>query len=122
MRKSEPVRAPRKMPGVAARAELTPAVLVSALNEAFRGPAWHGPSLVDTLLDCTADTASRRIAPGRNTIWELVLHAAYGKHLVRSRLTSERQRFARVLDRPWWPVAPEGSSSAWKEDLALLHA
>jgi hypothetical protein len=125
MPKTDSARARRKTSGGdrAAGAPLTPAVLVTALDEAFRGPAWHGPSLVDTLRDCTADAASHRLAPGRNTIWELVLHAAYGKHLVRSRLTNERQRFARVLDRPWWPAAPEGgTSSTWKEDLALLHA
>lgn len=121
---SEAVRARRKSSGGGARsAELTPAALVRALDEAFRGPAWHGPSLVDALRDCPVDEASRRMAPGRNTIWELALHAAYGKHLVRSRLTNERQRFARVLERPWWPVAPsERTSSAWNADLALLHA
>lgn len=91
-----------------------------ALDEAYRGPAWHGPSLRSTLRDCPIEVAAKRVAPGRNTIWELLLHAAYGKHLGRVRLTGERRRFPHPMARSWWPVAPAPSSAQWEEDLALL--
>jgi hypothetical protein len=106
----------------ARRALPSSAVLVAALEEAYRGPAWHGPALLVTLRGCTPDEASWRAAAGRNTIWELALHAAYGKHLLRVRLTGERRRFPRVLGRSWWPVAPEPSAAQWQEDLALLES
>ena len=108
-------RAPDARAGVIPRG-----VLLRALDEAHRGPAWHGPALLVTLRHCSVDEASHRIAPGRNTIWELVLHAAYGKHRVRVRLTGDRRRFPRALARDWWPVAPDPSEAQWKDDLALL--
>lgn len=97
------------------------ALLVRTLDEAYRGPAWHGPSFLATLRDCSIEEARHRVAPGRNTIWELVLHAAYGKHILRVRLTNERRRFPRALARSWWPVAPDPTLPQWREDLALLE-
>lgn len=96
--------------------------LVRALEEAHTGPAWHGPSLRATLRHCTIEEAQFRVAADRNTIWELVLHIACGKHVVRNRLTGSRERFARPLRRSWWPAPPPPSESAWKEDLALLES
>lgn len=98
------------------------AALVRALEEAHNGPAWHGPSLRVTLRHCTIDEAQFRVAPDRNTIWELVLHIAYGKHVVRNRLTGSRERFARPLRRSWWPATPAPSDAAWQEDLGLLES
>lgn len=96
--------------------------LVRALEEAHSGPAWHGPSLRATLRQCTLEEAQFRVAPDRNTIWELVLHIAYGKHVVCNRLTGSRDRFARPLRRSWWPATPAPSLSNWKDDLALLES
>lgn len=97
------------------------AALVQALEEAHKGPAWHGPSLRVTLRNCTIEEAQFRPAPERNTIWELVVHIAYGKHVVRNRLTGSRERFAHPLRRSWWPATPAPSEAAWREDLALLE-
>jgi hypothetical protein len=98
------------------------AALVALLDEAFTGPAWHGPSLTGALRGVTPAEARWRPAPGRNTIWELVLHAAYTKHVVLGRLVG-RTRFARPLRRAWWPVAPDpADDSAWRRDRGLLEA
>jgi hypothetical protein len=96
--------------------------LAALVEEAFRGPAWHGPSLWSTLKGVTAEEARWRPAPGRNTIWELVLHAAHGKHLVRRKLVgAEAGTFPRRLRKTWWPTVPEPSdAAAWAADLALL--
>lgn len=99
-----------------------PRFLIRTLDEAFHGPAWHGPALKATLHGCTPAEAERRLAPGRNTVRELVLHTAYGKHLVRARLTSDPRRFPRPLRRPWWPKTVDLSPDGWREDLALLDA
>src|SRR5688572_25787746 len=77
------------------------------LEEAFTGPAWHGPSLTGALRGVTPAEASWRPAPGRNTIWELLLHAAYTKHVVLCRLLGRPERFARGLRRAWWPATPD---------------
>jgi hypothetical protein len=114
-------RANALMRGGSGRA-IESAALVRALEEAHKGPAWHGPSLHVTLRHCTIEEAQFRVATHRNTIWELVLHIAYGKHVVRNRLTGSRERFARPLRRSWWPATPPPSDAAWREDLALLES
>ena len=98
------------------------ALLRRVLTEAYRGPAWHGASLVQTLKGVTLDQARWRPSDGRNTIWELVLHLAYTRHRVLGRLgLRPAARFPRRLGRSWWPVMPDpASASAWNADRALL--
>lgn len=85
------------------------------LDEAFAGPAWHGPSLLGALRGVSADLAAWRPAAGRHNIREIVLHCAYWKHTVRGRLTGLRERFARP-GRNWI----EASAESWRHDLDLL--
>lgn len=98
--------------------------LVALLDSAYHGPAWHGPSLRATLRGVDAERAEWRPAPGRHSIWELVVHAAYARYRVARRLDPGRTaRFARPLTRPWWPgidPAPDGRPAAWERDRALL--
>ncbi len=95
---------------------------VTLLEEAFTGPAWHGPCTRAVLRGVPAEMARWRPAPGRNTIWELVLHLAYTKRRVLSRLTGNSVRFPRRLRRPWWPELPEPADDrAWRRDLGLLR-
>lgn len=104
-------------------AETGGARAVVLLDEAFSGPAWHGPSLKVALRGVTAAEACWRLAPGRNTIWELLLHAAYTKHVVLGRLAGRTDRFARPLRKAWWPVTPDAADEgAWRRDRALLES
>lgn len=112
---------PRGSQSAATReAQFQPEFLVRMLNEAFHGPAWHGPALQQTLAGCTHGDAERRLAAGRNTIHELVLHTAYGKHILRSRLTNEHRRFPRPLARSWWPRIVDSGPDGWLSDLGVL--
>ena len=97
--------------------------VVALLDEAFTGPAWHGPSLTGALRGVTPAEARWRVAPGRNTVWELLLHTAYTKHVVLGRLLGRTERFARPLPRAWWPATPDpADDAAWRRDRALLDA
>ena len=95
-------------------------LLLDFIDQAFRGPSWHGTPLWGALRGVTAEQARMRPGTGRHTVWELVLHAAYWKYVVRRRLTrDESLEFPRSPSN--WPAAPSTpSEAAWKADKALL--
>ncbi len=96
--------------------------IIRLIDEVYRGPAWHGPSVRACLRGVTHVAAARRFAPGRNSIWDLVLHLAYSRHRVLGRLvTASIAKFPRRLRGSWWPELPtDQSASAWAADLKLL--
>ena len=83
-----------------------------------------------------AATASRRPAPGRHNIWEIVVHTAYWKYAVRRRLTGEKRGSFAYAGSNWF-VRPPGlakgraaiarrstsaAEAAFKADVDLLVA
>jgi len=48
--------------------------IADQLRRAFRGDAWHGPSLLDLLAEITPEQARARPMRSVHSIWELVLH------------------------------------------------
>lgn len=94
--------------------------LLRMLDEAYCLKTWHGPNLRGSLRGLTAVTAAWRPGPKRHNIWEVAVHAAYWKYVVRRRLLGEK-RGSFVLTGSNWFVRPlELKETAWKEDLALL--
>jgi len=96
--------------------------IVALINEAYSGPAWHGPSVKEALAGVTSHAATKKLAPDRNSIWELVLHLAHGRHLIIERIVNAATTpFPRPIREPWWPIASSDTSDAsWQRDLALL--
>jgi hypothetical protein len=101
-------------------ATYTVPVLLDLLDQAFKGPAWHGPPLLGLLRGVTAEEALRRPAPGRHSIWELVLHAAYWKNIARRRITGDDTIEFPRSPADWPAVPAEPSEGRWKADRALL--
>ena len=97
--------------------------LVRLLKESFRGPAWHGPSVIGALRGLDAEAASWRPALDRPNAWEIMLHLAYARHVMLRRSTGVRShRFPRPLRKRWWPGTPmESSESALGQDRKLLQ-
>jgi len=96
------------------------ALLVDNLDRAYRGRSWHGTALRGTLRGVTPAQALARPAPGRNSVWNLLLHAAYWKYVVRRKLTGEK-RGSFPRDGANFPQLPEpADAAAWRADLALL--
>ena len=92
------------------------------LDEAFDKKSWHGPNLRGSIRGVTAQQAAWRPGPDRHNIWELTLHAAYWKYVVRRRLTGEK-RGSFVLPGSDFFARPsaEASETAWKADIKILR-
>lgn len=101
-------------------------LLLDLLDEAFDQQSWHGPNLRGSIRGVTAKQAAWRPGPDRHNIWELTLHAAYWKYVVRRRLTSAKtgeKRGSFVLPGSNFFARPiEDTEAAWKVDIHILAA
>jgi len=97
-------------------------VLLDFLDEAFDRKSWHGPNLRGSLRGVTAEQAAWRPGSGRHNIWELTLHAAYWKYVVRRRLTGEKRGSFVLPGSNFFARPIEDSDAAWKADLGILTA
>ncbi len=96
-------------------------LLLDALDEAFRGPSWHGPALRETLRGLTLAEALFRPAAERHSAWELLLHAAYWKNAVRGRITTGRMAPFPRVPRNFPAVPKRADASSLARDVALLE-
>jgi uncharacterized damage-inducible protein DinB len=96
------------------------ALLLDLFDQAFNRKAWHGTGLWGSLRSLTAREALWRPGRGRHNIWEIVLHTAYWKYIVRRRLTRDPSlAFPRAGSN--WPALPaRPDTAAWRRDVALL--
>ncbi|HEM45638.1 MAG TPA: hypothetical protein ENO23_01200, partial [Alphaproteobacteria bacterium] len=82
-------------------------LLLASLDEAFDRSAWHGATLWGTLRAVRSEEAAWRPAPHRHSIWEIALHCAYWKYVVRRRLTGDRRRTFPLAGSDWFE-RPDG--------------
>ncbi len=95
-------------------------MLLDLLDEAFDKKSWHGPNLRGSLRGVTAPQAAWRPASGRHNIWELTLHAAYWKYVVRRRLSGEKRGSFVVPGSNFFVRPIETTEAAWKKDVGIL--
>ncbi len=96
------------------------ALLLDIYDQAFDHHAWHGTTLWGSLRGLARGVAQWRPGFERHNIWEIALHTAYWKYIVRRRLTHGA---AGAFPRPGsnWPALPvPADAPAWRRDLALL--
>jgi hypothetical protein len=96
--------------------------LLGLLDEAYSRAAWHGPNLRGSLRGLTVREATWRPGRGRHNIWELVVHAAYWKYVVRRRLIGEKRGSFSLHGSNWFARPMDRSEKAWRDDLALLES
>jgi hypothetical protein len=95
-------------------------LLLEVVDQAFKAPAWHGTPLKGTLRGLTVRDALWRSRPGRHNIWELVLHTAYWKYIVRRRLLRDPDLSFPRAGANWPALPPRTDAAAWRRDRALL--
>jgi uncharacterized damage-inducible protein DinB len=83
------------------------------LRASLKGPAWHGPSLLDILGDVSAEEARARPLATAHSMAELVVHVTAWVDAARRGLDSELVSLDGAAD---WPQPGE-----WSEDLSRLR-
>jgi len=95
-------------------------LLLEVFDQAYTAPSWHGTPLRGTLRGLTPRDALWRPAGDRHCIWDLVLHTAYWKCMVRRRLLRD-PAIAFPRDGANFPALPSRpDAAAWRRDRALL--
>lgn len=95
-------------------------MLLAVLDSSFDHRSWHGPNLRGSIRGLTPDVAIWRPEPGRHSIAEQVLHAAYWKYVVRRRLKNEKRGSFPRIGSNWFPVE-KLTPAEWRESIALLE-
>src|SRR3974390_2103669 len=97
-------------------------VLLDFLDEAFDQKSWHGPNLWSSIRGVTAREAAWRVGPGRHNIWELTLHAAYWKYVVRRKIDGAKRGSFVLKGSNFFPRPEKGNATeaAWRADLDIL--
>jgi hypothetical protein len=98
------------------------ALLLRVLDQAYDQKSWHGTTLKGSLRGLTAEEALWRPALGRHNIWELTLHAAYWKYIVRRRLAGDSVGSFERKPSNWPDIPQPADGSAWKRDVSLLDS
>jgi hypothetical protein len=93
--------------------------LLAIVDQAYNHASWHGPNLRGSIRGVTAAQASRRPSKQRHNIWEIVVHAAYWKYVVRRRLTGQPRGSFELTGSNWF-ARKHGGEREWRADVALL--
>jgi hypothetical protein len=96
--------------------------LLDLLEEAFARRSWHGTNLRGSIRGLDPALAARHPGPGRHSVQELVVHAAYWKYAVWRRLLGEKRGGFALEGSNWFPRQGRGDAKAWRADVALLDA
>lgn len=96
-------------------------LLLEQIDQAYNRRSWHGTNLRGALRGMTADDAAWRPGPGRNSVQEIVVHAAYWKYVVRRRLTGEKRGAFPLAGSNWFPRL-HADAATWKADVRVLDA
>ncbi|HKA21570.1 MAG TPA: DinB family protein [Blastocatellia bacterium] len=96
-------------------------IFLILIDQAFDHKSWHGTNLRGSIRGLSSAEASWRPSPGRHNIWEIVVHAAYWKYVVRRRLLSEKRGSFPLKGSNWFVREGDSDEAAWKSDVDLLH-
>ncbi len=91
--------------------------IIKLFEDLYDGSPWIDVTLIGTLENVTAEQASWRVLPNRNTIWEIV------NHLISWRLNVLQRVQGKVLitpDNNYIAVIEDVSPAAWADTLQQL--
>jgi len=95
--------------------------LLQTIDESYNEHAWHGVNLRGSIRGLTAAQAAWRPSPARHNIWEIVVHCAYWKYVVRRKLLEEKKGTFPLKGSNWFKRPVDGAEKAWRTDIELLE-
>jgi hypothetical protein len=98
-------------------------VMRGLLEEAYEKRTWHGPNLKQSIRVVSAKQAAWRPGPKRHNIWEVTVHAAYWKYVLRRRIEGGKRGSFALKGSNFFP-RPEPNQTteaAWEADKQLLE-
>ena len=101
----------------------TKKLVLAMLDEAYEKKTWHGPNMKQSLKGVSVVQAAWRPGAGRHNIWEVALHAAYWKYMVRRRIEDDKRGSFALKGRNFFPRPEKGNATeaAWNADKKLLE-
>ncbi|OGU75983.1 MAG: hypothetical protein A3G43_05985 [Ignavibacteria bacterium RIFCSPLOWO2_12_FULL_56_21] len=96
-------------------------ILISLLEQSYDHRSWHGTNLRGSLRGLTPAQAAWRPGKGRHNIWEIAVHCAYWKYIVRRRLLGEKGGSFPLKGSNWFRRPEKLTPAAWRADLRLLE-
>ena len=95
--------------------------LLTNLDRAYDGRSWHGPNLKRALRGLTPAVAFFRPGPERHSAYDLALHAAYWKYVVRRRLSGDKRGSFALPGSNFFPAPPRPSAVELDAARSLLE-
>ncbi len=92
--------------------------IANLLDDLYKNDPWIEVNLTGTLKDISAEKAAKKIAPGLNSIWQIV------NHLINWRLTVLKRVKGEAASSPgdnFFSEVNDTSEKAWKETLQRLE-
>ncbi|HCA78172.1 MAG TPA: hypothetical protein DEP53_00405 [Bacteroidetes bacterium] len=96
--------------------------LLALISQSYNTKAWHGTNLRGSIRGLTARQAAWRPAPNRHNIWEIVVHCAYWKYIVRRRILGEKRGSFPLKGSNWFRRDSGLSERQWRSDIAMLES
>ena len=96
-------------------------VLLRLVDESYHKKAWHGPNLRGSLRGITVQEALWRPSPKRHNIWEILVHCAYWKYIVRRRILGEKKGSFPYKGSNWFDRSPVMDERSLREDQDILE-
>jgi uncharacterized damage-inducible protein DinB len=94
--------------------------LVQQLEESYHKKSWHGTNLHGSIRGLSLEQICWRPSPKRHNIWEVAVHCAYWKYIVRRKLTGEKHGSFPLKGSNFFKRPTEKNEKAWKNDVHLL--
>ena len=94
--------------------------LLELLDEAYDRRSWHGTNLRGAIRRIEPHQITWRPGPGRHNAWELVVHAAYWKYVVRKRVSGTPRGGFPLAGTNFYPREGAFDEGRWQADLDLL--